>query len=249
MGATAARAMIDAGALVALNHSGGKDSQAITLRLAATVPRDQLVVVHASLGEVEWPGTIEHIRATIPTGVPLLLAPVASSKTLLERIEERGQFPDPARRWCTSDFKRGPIERELRRYLKAHPRFGGRVINCMGMRADESASRARLITWTRNTRNSKAGRDWYDWLPIHGLTTDQVFAAIRTAGQEPHWAYAAGMSRLSCSFCIMANRQDLRTAARLRPDLYRRYVELERRLGHTLSPSRAYLPAITGVAA
>ena len=129
------REMIRRGALFALNHSGGKDSQAMTILLARIVPRQNLLAVHAPLGEVEWPGTIEHIEATIPDGVPLVLAPVASGKTLLDRIEERGRFPSASVRWCTSDFKRSPIERELRRYLKAHPRFGGRVVNCMGHRA------------------------------------------------------------------------------------------------------------------
>ena len=116
----ACQEMIRRGALFAINHSGGKDSQAMTILLARSVPRQQMLVVHAPLGEVEWPGTIEHIQNTIPDGVPLIFAPVASGKTLLERIEERSRFPDPARRWCTSDFKRGPIERELRRYLKRH---------------------------------------------------------------------------------------------------------------------------------
>ena len=48
-------------------------------------------------------------------------------------------------------------------------------------------------------------------------------------------------------FCIMASRADLRTAAQLQPALYRRYVELEERIGHTLSPSGRPLPAVTGV--
>ena len=241
------REMIRRGALFALNHSGGKDSQAMTILLARIVPRQNLLAVHAPLGEVEWPGTIEHIEATIPGGVPLVLAPVASGKTLLDRIEERGRFPSASVRWCTSDFKRSPIERELRRYLKAHPRFGGRVVNCMGHRADESAARAGRAAWTRNARNSKAGREWVDWLPVHALSTADVFRVIRDAGQSPHWAYAAGMTRLSCSFCILASRQDLRTAARLRPALYRRYAALERRIGHTLSPLRIPLPELTGV--
>ena len=54
--------MIRRGALVSISISGGKDSQAMTILLARTVPRDQLVVVHAPLGEVEWPDTIEHIQ-------------------------------------------------------------------------------------------------------------------------------------------------------------------------------------------
>ena len=219
----------------------------MTILLAHIVPRDQLVAVHAPLGEVEWPGTVEHIETTLPKDVPLILAPVASGKTLLDRVEERGKWPSNSIRWCTSDFKTGPIERELRRYLAAHPRFGGRLVNAMGMRADESPARARKIPWRRNERMSVAGREVFDWLPVFDLSTDEVFGVIRDAGQSPHWAYAAGMSRLSCSFCILAARADLRRAAELRPGLYARYVDLERRINHTLSPSRIPLPELTGI--
>ena len=172
--------IIRAGALVAINTSGGKDSQAMTILLARIVPRGQIVAVHAPLGEVEWPGTIEHIEATLPVGVPLIFAPVASGKTLLERVEERGLWPSNSARWCTSDFKSGPIQRELRRYLKAHPRFGGRLVNAMGMRAEESPARARKAPWRRNDRMSVAGREVFDWLPVFDLSTDDVFRVIRS---------------------------------------------------------------------
>ena len=39
------RDMIRADAIVAINHSGGKDSQAMTILLSRIVPRDQLVAV------------------------------------------------------------------------------------------------------------------------------------------------------------------------------------------------------------
>ena len=239
--------MIRAGALVAINSSGGKDSQCMTILLSRLVPREQLLAVHAPLGEVEWPGTVEHIEATLPAGVSLIFAPVASGKTLLERVEERGLWPSNSARWCTSDFKAGPIQRELRRYLKAHSRFRGRLVSAMGMRAEESPARARKTPWRRNDRMSVAGREVFDWLPVFDLSTEDVFRVIRDAGQSPHWAYAAGMSRLSCSFCILASRADLRRAAELRPKLYRTYAELERRIGHTLSPTRRPLPEVTGV--
>ena len=241
------REMIRAGGLVAVSHSGGKDSQAMTILLSRIIPHNRLVAVHAPLGEVEWPGTIEHIEATLPVGVPLIFAPIASGKTLLERVEERGLWPSNSARWCTSDFKAGPIQRELRRYLKAHPRFGGRLVNAMGMRAEESPARARKVSWRRNDRMSVAGCEVFDWLPVFDLSAEDVFRVIRDAGQSPHWAYAAGMSRLSCSFCILASRADLRRAAELRPDLYRTYAELERRIDHTLSPTRRPLPKVTAV--
>ncbi len=239
--------MIRTGALVAISTSGGKDSQAMTVLLSRIVPRDRLLAIHAPLAEVEWPGTVEHIRSTLPPGIPLILAPVASGKTLLARVAERGKWPDPARRWCTSDFKSGPIERELRRYLKANPRFGGRIVSAMGMRAQESPARVRKTPWKPNERNSRAGRTWFDWLPIFNLSEREVFRVIRNAGQPPHPAYAMGMSRLSCVFCIMASRGAARAAARLQPALYRRYADLERRIGHTLSPSGIPLPELTGI--
>ena len=241
--------MIRRGALVSVSSSGGKDSQAMTILLARIVPPDQLVVVHAPLGEVEWPGTIEHIENTMPAGVPLIFARVASGKSLLERVEERGKFPGVRARFCTRDFKVSPIERELRRYLKAHPRFAGRVVSAVGIRRDESSARSKRIPWTRSDRNSRAGREWFDWLPIFDLTGNDVFRVIREAGQSPHWVYAQGMSPCSCSLCIFSSRSDLRRAAELRPELYRRYTAIERRIGHTLSPSGIALPTLTGIPA
>ena len=80
-----------------------------------------------------------------------------------------------------------------------------------------------------------------------------MFALIARAGQQPHPAYAAGMTRLSCCFCIMASRQDLTTAARLVPALYARYVATEKRLGQTMMMPKAGvkqgLEEITGVKA
>lgn len=242
--------LIDGGALFVINHSGGKDSQAMTIELSNVVPRAQLLVIHADLPDVDWSGIREHIVATI-NGIELIVC--RSRKTFFEMVEHRGMFPSPTLRQCTSDLKRNPIEREIRRYLASHPQYRGRVVNCMGIRADESASRAKAIAFKRNPKNSKAGRDWYDWLPIHDMATREVFATIARAGQSPHPAYAAGMTRLSCCFCIMASRADLRTAARLKPELYARYVATERRLGHTFLMPRAgqreTLEDVTGIKA
>ena len=234
------------GALVAVNSSSGKDSQAMTILLSQIVPREQTIVVHAPLGEVEWQGTIEHIEATLPGGVPLILAPVASGKSLLDRVEERGKFPGIHQRWCTASHKRGPIERDQSRYMKAHPRFRGRLVNCLGIRCDESAARAKRVPWRRNERMSVAGREVFDWLPVFDLSTEDVFRVIREAGQSPHWIYRHP-SRCSCSFCIFSSPHDLRRAAELRPDLYRRYAQIERSIGHTLSPSGIPLPELTGI--
>lgn len=256
--------LIDRGALFVVNHSGGKDSQAMYLRLRAIVPRAQMVIVHADLGAVEWAGAVCHILATT-AGEPLRIC--QARRNLLQMIEERGMFPSPEQRQCTSDLKRGPIEKLIRGITRERQAQGlpgwGLVVNCMGMRAEESSGRAKLTPFKPSTRNSKAGREWYDWLPIHDMREREVFATIAAAGQQPHPVYALGMRRFSCVFCIMASEEDLKTAARLAterpellndPHLYRKYVGLERSTGQVmLMPSkrqgRRTLEEVTGVAA
>lgn len=254
----AIKELVARGALFAVNHSAGKDSQAMLIKVRELVPDSQIVLIHADLGEVEWRGNVEHIRATAGD-LPLIIAnPVRS---FFEMVEKRGMFPSPKYRQCTADLKRNPIERELRRYLRDHPEFNGVIVNCMGLRAQESKDRASKTAFGHNAGNSvvrrvsKAGkvihpgRLWFDWLPIHDMRLDEVWETIAGAGQKPHWAYGLGMSRLSCVFCIMANKADLRIAAQANPDLYRRYVELEKRVGHTMSMERRGLEEVTGIAA
>jgi DNA sulfur modification protein DndC len=249
-------ALIEAGALFVANHSGGKDSQAMTIQLRRLVPAEQLVLIHADLPEVDWPGIEEHIRSTAPD-LPLHI--VRAGKTFFDMVEHRQMFPSPENRQCTSDLKRGPIHKRIIALSKSLAR--PLIVDCQGMRAEESTGRAKLVPWMEYAAKpgkkppplARAGRRAWRWLPIHNWSTADVFRIIREAGQEPHPAYAAGMSRLSCCFCIMANQSDLTTAAKLKPELYRRYVETERRIGQTMMmPAggvRRFLPEITGVAA
>jgi 3'-phosphoadenosine 5'-phosphosulfate sulfotransferase (PAPS reductase)/FAD synthetase len=254
--------LIQRNSLFVINHSGGRDSQAMRLFVRRYVPAEQILNIHADLGEVEWAGAVSHIRATTD-GEPLRIC--KARRTLLQMVEERGMFPSPQQRQCTSDLKRGPIEKLIREVTRERQALGveswGLVVNCMGMRAQESSGRAKLTPFKYSTRNSKANREWYDWLPIHDWSHGQVGDAIAEAGQREHIVYSLGMSRFSCCFCIMSSEADLKTAARLsveRPDLfndprlYRRYVQLERSTGQVmLMPSktkgRLTLEQITGV--
>ena len=238
------QALLEAGALFAVSHSGGKDSQAMLIELLRVVPARQLVVVHAALGEVEWEGALEHAEQQArAAGVAFLVA--RAVKTFFEMVEHRyttrpgpnsSCWPSASLRQCTSDLKRGPIEREVRRYAKEHGFT--RIVSCLGIRASESPNRAKRPALQRSARNSVAGRDWYEWLPIHTMSTPDVLRTIRDAGQQPHWAYAAGNQRLSCTFCILAGVRDLANGARHRPELLAKYLELEARTGYTMHQSR-----------
>ncbi len=214
--------------LYVCNHSGGKDSQAMYNLLKRIVPSSQLVVIHAHLRGVEWEGTIEHIKDTISHEFFI----VEAKKSFFDMVNHRKMFPSSANRQCTSDLKRGPIQKKI--IELCNTRGFDVVVNCMGLRAEESSNRAKKKSFKKNETNSNSKRDWFEWLPIHNWTTEKVFDWISFNYQKPHWAYSKGMSRLSCCFCIMASENDLKIAATLNPELLQKYSELEKTHNHTL---------------
>lgn len=243
--------------LIVVNSSGGKDSQTALRVVCLEAQRAgvlaRVVVQHNDLGErVEWPGTralAEQQAAHYGVRFEVRSRPGID---LLDDVERRGMWPDAARRWCTSDHKRGPG----RTLLTALVRELGldrpaRVLYVYGFRAQESSARARRAPLILNASASNGRREVWDWHPIHHWTTDEVWADIRTSGVPYHPAYDQGMSRLSCSFCVLASRTDLLTACRLRPDVAREYAAVEERIGHRFQQARsmASLIAEAGVPA
>lgn len=221
--------LIARNALFVINHSGGKDSQAMTAYMYSHIPPEQMVIIHAHLPGVEWDGTWEHV---VENNFGLPTYQVQANKTFFDMVEHRGMFPSPSYRQCTSDLKRGPIEKQIRQILK--DRNQSLIVNCMGLRAEESSARSKKNPFVFNQGNSIAGREWYDWLPIFDWKLPQVWEQISEAGQQPHWAYSKGMTRLSCCFCIMSSQHDLKVAAKENPELYQRYIDTEERLQFTL---------------
>ena len=238
-----AKRAIDNGALFVGGTSGGKDSLAMVARLIEMgVPTSQMVLVHAHLGHIEWPGALEKAKEQAEMlGVPFIVA--RAKRNLLEIVRDRYEkrpdvpsWPSSSARYCTSDLKRGPIEREVRRYAKAN---GYKiVVSCMGLRAEESPARKKRPVWSQNNRQTNSKREWFEYLPVHELSTEGVFATIERAGLTPHWAYAEGNERLSCVYCIFGSVSDLQNGAKHNPDLAREYIELEEALGWTMHMSR-----------
>lgn len=250
------QALVARGAHLIVNHSGGKDSQATMIVLHQLFPGTPTHVIHAELPGVDWEGLREHIEAN-SYGLPVIY--VRAKKTFFDMVEHNYQrhlesgknqspWPDAQRRQCTSDLKRGPIESAI---IRISRETGCKLfINVQGIRAAESEDRRAKNPFCRASKAlNRAGREVWDWFPIFELETQDVWDTISRAGQTRHPAYDAGMSRLSCCFCILGKKSDLTTAAKLKPELYRQYVQLERRYGKTLSMSRRSLVEITGVQA
>lgn len=238
--------LIDRGAHFYVGHSGGKDSQAQYAALRNIVPTNQLHVVHADLGDVEWTGVKDHIRANIDSelliaeaihadGAPKdFFSAVRARRVALDAKgkQDAPAFPSSTARFCTSDLKTGPIWKVIRNH--GH----GLVVNCVGIRGEESPARQKKIdqrgTLNINSKNTNQSREAYDWWPIADWTIEQVWAEIEAAGQTPHPAYAGGNERLSCVFCIFGSQSDLQHGLHERPELFKKYEQLERDVRGTM---------------
>ncbi|MFE9328697.1 hypothetical protein ACIHDR_48550 [Nocardia sp. NPDC052278] len=96
-----------------ISISGGKDSQASLDVLAHLLYEARILhhvtTVHADMGRADWLGTAALAREHALRAAHEVMARAGCD--LLDRVAERGKWPDRGRRWCTSDFKRGPIRR------------------------------------------------------------------------------------------------------------------------------------------
>lgn len=246
--------------VILVNSSGGKDSQAM-LDYVAEMARaagvaDRVVVLHCDLGktpqgnDIEWPGTAE--LAAEQAGHYGFRFEVRRREQgdLLTQVEQRGMWPSSAARYCTSDQKRGPARRLMTQLVRELGESGRpvRLLNCLGLRAAESTGRARRPVLARDDSASNGKRDVTTWHPIHGWTDAQVWDRIRRSGVRYHEAYDQGMTRLSCSMCVLASRADLVRACQLRPALAAEYADVEQRIGHTFQHGTSMADLI-GVAA
>jgi 3'-phosphoadenosine 5'-phosphosulfate sulfotransferase (PAPS reductase)/FAD synthetase len=224
--------------VILVNSSGGKDSQAMldevcTLAEAAGV-LDRITVLHCALGHVEWPGTSELARKQAEHYRVRYEQRHREQGLLLGQVRRRGRWPSSSARYCTSDQKRGPARKLITQLVAELGDLGrpARVLNCMGLRAEESRARLKRARLSRDEAASSGRRTVDTWLPIHDWTETQVWQRIRTSGVPYHPAYDQGMTRLSCSLCVLASRADLVRAAQLRPELAAEYAELEAEVGH-----------------
>lgn len=238
--------------VILINTSAGKDSQAMMTMVCERALNegvlDRVIAVHCDLGRVEWKGTRElAIEQAEAHGIPIRVVSRPQGD-LLEQVEARGMWPSSEQRYCTSDQKRGQVEKVItalvndelwnidrRNELELHGKRI-RVLNCMGLRAEESTARSKKNPLEINSRASNGKREVWNWLPIFRYTRDQVWATIRESGVRHHPAYDLGMPRLSCVFCIFATKPALMLAGKHNPELLEEYVAVEQRIGHSFQP-------------
>lgn len=242
---------------ILVNSSAGKDSQAMLDRVVelarAAGVLERVLVVHADLGRVEWPGTRELAEVQARAyGLPFRVVR-RERGDLLQQVEARGMWPDRGNRYCTSDQKRDQVARVFTELaLAGRSLFLGRpfrILNCMGLRAAESPARSKLNQLELNARVSNGRKEVWTWLPIHPWSAAEVWARIRASGVPHHPAYDLGMPRLSCCFCVFSSRPALILAGKHNPELLAEYARVETKIGHTFRKELAIREVAEAVAA
>jgi 3'-phosphoadenosine 5'-phosphosulfate sulfotransferase (PAPS reductase)/FAD synthetase len=192
----------------------------------------RVIAVHADLGRVEWKGTKELAQEQADYyRIPFIIVH-RDLGDLLDQVEARGMWPDMGNRYCTSDQKRDQIAKVFTR-LSSETDRPIRILNCMGLRAQESPKRAKMVESEINKRSTNGKRTVENWLPIHKWTVDDVWQTIRASGVRYHHAYDLGMPRLSCCFCVFAPENALLLSGQHNPELLAEYVRVEAKIGHT----------------
>lgn len=215
---------------IVINFSGGKDSCAMLAFLCENYPDIKKHVVFADTG---W----EHTDAEtwcrgIVERFGLKLNVVRNkNKTLLTMAEKRGKFPGMQQRQCTSDLKRDPIVSWIRQNVKDPV-----VVNCMGIRSEESAGRAKQKTLKRNRRETNSKRTIWDWNPIKDWTADQVFAYLKSKDIPLHPVYKY-LNRFSCRVCIFMQQHELKAVKQHDPEAFDMIAKLERKINFHMTTS------------
>jgi 3'-phosphoadenosine 5'-phosphosulfate sulfotransferase (PAPS reductase)/FAD synthetase len=232
---------------VSLSTSGGKDSSAMSL--ATSVYLDEIghqgprLLIHSDLGRVEWRESLPMCHKLADRLGLELVVVRRQAGDLLDRWQVRWRnnvaryanletvcvilpWSTPGMLFCRSELKAAIICRELIR------RFPGEVIiSGTGIRREESATRACAPISAPQPRlaNATHRTSGHDWHPIADWTLSRVLAYHQLRQFPLHPAYARGMSRVSCAYCVMGSRSDLATSAGC-PDnqnLYREQVDIE----------------------
>jgi len=205
------------GAALVLSISGGKDSDAMCHHLLDRRQAEgwtgDVAMIHADLGRAEWHNTAEYVHDLAQrTGVPLHIVRWTQGD-LIDRIWQR-YHADPSRpcwpsskvRYCTSDLKRAPISRWIR-----HSYPTGKVICAIGLRAEESASRAKKSTVTvrDDCTAPTLNRLALNWLPIMigqppmcgTVSTSMVVSHIPPTNWETHACRALAVCSPVSTIC------------------------------------------------
>ena len=206
-----------------ISYSGGKDSGALALHLVDQgVPNLVLAMCDTNW---EHPLTMRYAyEFARKVGLRLVLLDSEGMEAMALR---KGRAPSATRRFCTDELKLKPF----RKYVAGLQERGLDVVVWVGVRAEESPSRAKLPCdeWSKEY-NALLARGILKW------TIAEVLEIHARYGVPMNPLYKLGMGRVGCMPCVMANKSELKAIAERFPEVYDKVAALEAKVGRTFWP-------------
>lgn len=196
--------------------SGGVDSSAVALVMAALFGHlPNLVYIFTDTG-VEASGTIEQIEKIEQlVGKPVLR--LTAGLSLFDLIEKQGNFlPSQRQRWCTSTLKIKPLSR----YFDSIKKEAGaecKIASYVGIRADEP----------NRTGGQYGDGGTVSYFPLQELGFDRtdVYKLVSKWIGIPR--YYEIRSRSGCVLCIFSRRSEVLGAIQNEPKMLQRASAME----------------------
>ncbi len=204
--------------------SGGKDSTAMALYLM-----EQGIEFNPLFYDTGWehPAVYEYIENDLPRilgkpvravegkvpDLPEEIEPIALEfesrlgrrSAMVRLCLYKGMFPGRLQRWCTQYLKIEGLKKALKEY--------DAPVNCVGVRAGESAARSKLPE-----RELSTSLDCMVWRPILSWTKADVIAIHNRHGIAPNRLYLQGAERVGCWPCIFSRKSEVRFIAETDPE-------------------------------
>lgn len=239
------------GATVIASVSGGKDSTAMCLRLRELGVEYQCLYLDTGWENAE---TYRYVRDELPgyvgpihwarklVDLPPHLEDIAKGfemrlgvdySAMVRTVLKKGMFAARTRRFCTQETKARPA----RDFIRDLQDEGHEVINCVGIRAEESMARSQLDEWEFSD-TGKYDMDCWVWRPLIAWTEQDVIDIHHKYNVIPNRSYLKGARRVGCWPCIYAAKKEIRLIADIDPERINILRDLEEVVGQLAADRR-----------